>query len=432
MSIYKYISPIEQPSGSFRLIDWIEKNFYSTDYNEFKCLVAFAKVNPFFKLHNSIQHWNSCGKGSNVVIGIDHKATSYQALQYALANFDSVDILNVKYSTFHPKLYIFKGPTKATAYYGSSNFTSGGLETNFEGGIIIDYTFPSDQHDFDQIMNCYLSIASPTSPLSCVIRLTTTNLAILKASGLLLDESPRTPSPRTSTATGSSTTSPTLFGSFSVKPAKPIPKNIMDAAAKSAGIVMNPVRYSLKRRSGSTSPASTAITPTSPPIIVPIIADTLVIQINPHDNGEVFLSKNALVQNPAFFGYPFTGRTIPKKTSNPSYPQRVPDPIVNINVFDTTGTLVSSTQNYNLNMIEYTRNAEVRITIKRSLLSKLHFSKGSTNYPILAMKKSSLPGIDYELNFYEYCGIVYNSYLAVCNQTLPSGGKSVPRKMGWL
>ena len=33
MSLYQYIHPIDQPSGVFRLIDWMEANSLSTDYD---------------------------------------------------------------------------------------------------------------------------------------------------------------------------------------------------------------------------------------------------------------------------------------------------------------------------------------------------------------------------------------------------------------
>ena len=141
MASHRYLCPLDQPIGSFRLIDWIEQNFQSKKFYSFKCQVAFAKIKPFYKLHESIQKWNMDGKSSEITIGIDHNGTSYQALQYALSNFDIVNIIHANYSTFHPKLYIFQGKTNATAYYGSSNFTTGGLETNFEGGIIIRWRF---------------------------------------------------------------------------------------------------------------------------------------------------------------------------------------------------------------------------------------------------------------------------------------------------
>ena len=82
MSKLSFVHPIDQPSGTFRLIDWLEKNFLDSNYQNFRCLIAFAKIKPFYKLHSAIQTWNNAGKTSEAIIGIDHKGTSYQALQY--------------------------------------------------------------------------------------------------------------------------------------------------------------------------------------------------------------------------------------------------------------------------------------------------------------------------------------------------------------
>ena len=420
MPTYRYVRPLDQPSGAFRLIDWMESNFQSDDYQSFKCLAAFAKIKPFYKLHESIQRWNAKGNASEAVFGIDHKGTSYQALQYALANFDIVNVLHVDYSTFHPKLYIFQGSRKASAYYGSSNFTSGGLETNFEGGVIIDFLFPDDQTDFDNLMDAFLSVSSP--PLPCAMRLTADSLADMRARGLLLDESAK---PKASSASPESATIP-AFGGFTIKPPRPIPKSVMEAAAASAGIVMEPVKRPRRR---TAAPPTSVV---SPQIVMPVLPDGFVIQVIPHHNGEILLSKVAVEQNRPFFGFPFTGETVPKKAGNPTYPQREPDPVVNIKVYDKTGALANAVSNYPLNTIYYARKSEIRITITPSILEALRVASITTNYPILVMRRSAEPERDYELAFYECGSPVYDSYLAVCNQTLPSGGKPAARKMGWI
>lgn len=431
----QFINPMDQPTGNFRLLDWLESNFLDTNYNHFRSVVAFAKINPFYKLHTSIQTWNSNNKSSEAIIGIDHKGTSYQALQYAIANFDTVRILHVNYCTFHPKLYIFYGPNKATAYYGSGNFTPGGLETNFEGGVILKFDLPADQIKFIELLNCYTSLISTAVP--CTTVLTQQFLDYLFNCGLLMDESkpvspvvrPATPSSLNGSinTTGTTNAMPPLFSPFSVKPARSIPKDIMRAAAIGAGISLNMPQRSAKK---GISSASTPKVVT--PVTIPVIPSGFVIQLAPHHNGEIFLSKQGINQNPTFFGYPFSGLTVPKKASNPAYPQRIPDPIVNIRVFDSTGTLVHTENLYNLNMVYYASKAEIRITITHSILSGLRYVNGSTDYPILVMRTSSDPRCDYDMDFYAKGSSDYNNYLAICNQVLPSGGKTIARRMGWF
>lgn len=441
MANFKYINPLDQPTGVFRLIDWLESNFLCDDFQHFCCLVAFAKIKPFYKLHNSIQLWNGKGKDSKAIIGIDHKGTSIQALQYALSNFDNVDILHLKYATFHPKLYLFYGATKASAYYGSSNFTSGGLETNFEGGVLIDFELPNDQTAFNDLLNQFNVLSAPTC--SCSTTLTPAFLNILISKNLLLDETIASPRTTASAATPSSGATPSatsssgaLFGTIPIKPARPIPKSIMLSAASSSGIVINPPRRTSKKSSAKIAKGISASTSKSAPkasssYIIPVVVDGFVIQVSPHNNGEIHLSKLATDQNAPFFHYPFTGMTVPKKPSNPSYPQCVPDPIVNIRVFDSTGSLVNTVLNYSLNTIYYTKKSEIRITITPSILNGLNLAP-TANYPILVMRTSAIPGCDYDLDFYAEGSTDYNNYLALCNQSLPSGVKPSPRKMGWF
>ena len=116
-----------------------------------------------------------------------------------------------------------------------------------------------------------------------------------------------------------------LFGGIHVKPARSIPKNVMVSAASSAGILLT----SPQKGNSHPSVSSTGITPNSAtpiaPTIMPVITNGLVIQVTPHHNGEIHLSKIAVNQNPTFFDYPFTGMTVPKKAGNPTYPQRVPE-----------------------------------------------------------------------------------------------------------
>lgn len=433
MSTNRYLCPIDQPMGTFRLLDWLESNFQSDEYNSFKCQVAFAKIKPFYKLHESIQKWNLKGNCSEIIVGIDHKGTSFQALQYALANFDFVNIIHARYSTFHPKLYIFCGETKATAYYGSSNFTTGGLETNFEGGIIVDFELPKDQGEFNSLLHSYSFFSSPD--YSCITRLSASLLTDLKTRGFLLDESVkgRSSTSNNSTASNETNTTTDLSNGLVIKPARSIPKNVMTAAAKSAGIIMKSEK-NVKRRNNESSSFQSQDTVSSETdsVVLPVITDGFVIQVIPHHNGEILLSKMAIDQNRPFFGFPFTGQTVPKKIGNPTYPQRVPDPIVNIGVYNKSGELINSVAKYPLNTIYYTKKSEIRITITPSILAGLNVESITTNYPILVMKSSSISGCDYDLDFYEYGSSTYEGYLAICNQTLPSGGKPVPRKMGWI
>src|SRR5205085_2252108 len=109
----------------------------------------------------------------------------------------------------------------------------------------------------------------------------------------------------------------------------------------------------------TTSPQARTTTRQAPATLAAIVSsEALVIQIVPHHNGEVFLSKIAVNQNPGFFGFPFRGITTPKIARNPSYPQRVPDPVVNITVYDAAGNVTLTRTAFELNTVYYSTKSE--------------------------------------------------------------------------
>lgn len=193
-----------------------------------------------------------------------------------------------------------------------------------------------------------------------------------------------------------------------IKPPSPLPKGL----------------FVKKKKPTKAKPVSRS---TAPRTASPVIADSLVIQILPHENGEIFLSKRALDQNPDFFGYPFSGRTTPKKGSNTSYPQRQPDPVVRFMVFNTRGNPKRILDSFGLNMVHYEKKSDVRITVPPEV------AKSIPDYSILVMRQVEEDArLDYEIEVFPPKHSRYEDFLQVCNQTLPSGGKKKPRRMGWL
>lgn len=407
----RLINANQQPTGEFRVLDWLQNCLMDSDYTNFKCAVAFAKINPLLKLDRQIIDWRSNAKSLEAIVGIDHQGTSVQALAYMLEHFSGTHLLHTAYSTFHPKMYLFYGADKAALYVGSNNLTPGGLETNFESGVLIELTIADNPEFFVQLLTSFDDLL-PGRNAACV-PLTRTLLDNLFTNGLLMNEVPReheasAPPPRERHGPPASAVLREIFGPFHVKPPRPIPK----------GTVERIIRANREPR------APRAITPIEQPSR--IVAGRFVIQIAPHHNGEVFLSKTAINQNPDFFGFPFTGMTTPKIATNPSYPQRIPDPVVNITVYYGTGALAYQVAGYNLNTVFYEPKSEIRITISPEILTHV------PEYSILVMTNSDEETYDYDMTIFAPGSDQYNEYLAVCDQQLPSGGKKKARRMGWL
>ncbi|TLD40222.1 MAG: hypothetical protein JETT_3520 [Candidatus Jettenia ecosi] len=410
-----FLRPIDQPTGKQRLLHELAGCLQSHHYSQFKLAVGFAKVGPLARLTIPLRKWKKSGKTVEGIFGIDHLGTSQQALQFALTEFNRAYINRVassRQSTFHPKLYIFYGDTLAIGFYGSHNLTVGGTETNFEGGVKIEFdrSIASDEKTFQDLLECWTSLLPDKCPATEL--LTQSVFDDYLRDGLLLDEKHSTR--HTSPPLLTRHTNKPSAASFKVKPPSSLPKEIL---TESAG---KPAKAKAKTKGPKTK---------IPPVVTVFPSGTLVIQIIPHHNGEIFLSKNAINQNPDFFEFPFAGQTVPKKSSNKSYPQHIPDPIVNITVYDKNGNSLPNLERplFHLNMVYYEAKSEIRITVNPELAREI------PRYSVLVMSRpEEQANYDYDMEVYYPGSDLFNDYSSVCNQTLPSGGADKPRKMGWL
>jgi len=413
MAEISFIKPCDQPEGNLRLLECLRELLASDEFDDLKIVVAFAKIGPLLRLLPEIEKWIAKSKTIQAVFGIDHSGTSLQALDFALAHFNDVYVVHATAPfspTFHPKVYIFSGSRCVTAYIGSNNLTVGGTETNFEACTSLSMHIPEDRELIDDVREFW------DDALKFALKLDPSLLSQLANDGLLLDETEGSTS-QSQPSGKKKPDSQVSFPKLKCKPASPIPAGI--ARAKRA-------RKTLVQKKKITSKAKT---PSIKEVDVPTInARNLVIQIIPHHNGEIFLSKTAVDQDPAFFGWPFTGQTTPKKAGNPPYPQREPDPIVTLSVFDSDDKIVLKHNSFNLNTIYYATKSEIRITVPPDVVRNV---PPDHPYPIMVMSLGEAD-LDYEINIFLSGSNSYDQYLDVCNQSMPSGGKSVPRKFGWL
>jgi hypothetical protein len=328
--------------------------------------------------------------------------TSRQALEFALHRFDRTYIAYTPAnSTFHPKFYIAYGQRRATIVCGSHNMTVGGTETNLEAGIEVTFNRQDEEEDFQQALAMWNSLLPENCALA--LRLDAALLEDLLRDGLVCDET------LVAAAQGAGRRAAATRAHGRFANIAPVPASAIPAGA----FPRTPTRSTAR---GATRPP--------PSIVAAPGVRALLIQIVPHHNGEVFLSKLAVNQNPGFFGFPFTGLTVPKKRSNVAYPQRVPDPLVNITVYDRRGGLVFSREAYPLNTVYYETKAEIRITLSLDIVT--HIPK----FSILVMRQGTIN--DYDIEIYAPGSVIYAQHLRVCNQTMPSGGAAQARRMGWL
>ncbi len=409
MPSFSILSPLDQPLGNRRLLDDLKKCLADNALTEFGFSVAFAKVGPLYRLQELLYQWRSAGKRASGIFGIDHNGTSLQALQFALDHLDDVYYTQYRGHSFHPKLYWFRGEKKAVAFIGSNNLTVGGTEINFEAAIELEFSLPEESAEFEKIHTMYASLL----PKNCVATrvITMEILAKLESEGLLLDETKKASS---GAGIGKHKLGPPSEENFKlpVKPASSLPSHIVFGKG--------PKKKDLAKKAEAIKVQADAVDVTKP--LVPVSG--IALQIKPHHNGEIFLSKIAAQQNPAFFGMPFTGQTTPKKGKNKGYPQRMPDPVCNILVFGANNAILFSTLKYALNTVFYTAKSEIRVTAS-PLVPYV------PEYSVMVMTLSEDSDVDYELQIFTPDSPDYDKWLAVCDQKMPGGGKT-PRNFGWF
>ncbi len=96
-------------------------------------------------------------------MGLSQRLTSQQALELLLKYADNCHVFfeENSFTSFHPKVYIFENELRGLVFLGSSNLTSGGLYTNHELDIRLDFDFSiatdkKDFQDFHELFDKYL------------------------------------------------------------------------------------------------------------------------------------------------------------------------------------------------------------------------------------------------------------------------------------
>lgn len=125
------------------------KQFESNVYESFTCLVAFASYGGVSALTKYIEEGKAKGMKIKVVLGVDQKATSKEALEEVLTwDVDARIYHTSSNNIFHPKVYLFENRDIFTLIVGSNNLTVPGLVQNIECSLLIKDTIdPSSVHD---------------------------------------------------------------------------------------------------------------------------------------------------------------------------------------------------------------------------------------------------------------------------------------------
>jgi hypothetical protein len=99
-------------------------------------------------IEHAIRQLRAQRKSVRALIGIDQHGGTEEALRLAVSMFSDARVYHdtAPFRTFHPKLYVVEGRSRARAIVGSGNLTEGGLETNYELAVEanLDITIAAD------------------------------------------------------------------------------------------------------------------------------------------------------------------------------------------------------------------------------------------------------------------------------------------------
>lgn len=171
----------------------ISKTLKSKRYLDFKVVVAYSRNSGIGRIYNDLLDFSNIGGKTSIIAGIDQKNTSYQALinlkTFAKRNLYIHHDRNYNI-TFHSKLYIFGNDDIEKIIIGSSNFTAGGLYSNYETNIniVLDSTKESQNLKY-QISNYWKDLIEDENTLYA----DTVLLEELFKKGSIMDETKRQP-----------------------------------------------------------------------------------------------------------------------------------------------------------------------------------------------------------------------------------------------
>jgi HKD family nuclease len=106
----------------------------------FTACVAWSQPSGIQHLRRRVQEIERRGGTTEAVVGIDGGIATPEGLEDALEAFGSVHIFHdVGLRTFHPKIYVVVKSSSRLIAVGSSNLTQGGLFTNYEASLAVEF-----------------------------------------------------------------------------------------------------------------------------------------------------------------------------------------------------------------------------------------------------------------------------------------------------
>ena len=115
-------------------------------YELVTAVVAWARFRGIRRISDELDALRARGGVARLIVGIDEGIATRPGLILALRHFSEVYVLHDRPGlTFHPKLYLAEGKTSAALLVGSGNLTAGGLFSNYEAALQVEFSLPEER-----------------------------------------------------------------------------------------------------------------------------------------------------------------------------------------------------------------------------------------------------------------------------------------------
>jgi HKD family nuclease len=429
---------ISQPYSEESLGSVLLAGLSSEKWDTFLASIAFVKRSGTTHIKAKLHTFAKNGT-VRISVGVDHGGTSLEGVEDLWGalngNGELFLVHHVRpkgdrvHHSFHPKVYLFRNDSEALLVVGSGNLTQGGLFGNYEAALCAELDLANAEHreladSTIRVLDLWANVKWP----QCVLATPQTILRAFSEGHLPREATIRARQATSLPTSGSGPPGGSQGPTFAPAPVPPPPPPPEPSPVFVAPVssTLEPLKPTPKKKSVQAPTSTSTSTSTSPTPEPEPNHSVLYIEVIPHHNGEVFLSKSAIKDDPGFFGHPFEGETIPRRANTAPYPMRVPDPIVNITVFDDGDVPTHSVTGHPLNMVEYSRKAEIRITLVERMQDEI------PEMSLLVMKRlDPTAGAEYSLEFYPPGSPTYGSLSSELTESMPSGGRGFGRRYGW-
>lgn len=148
-------------AGAFGLGERITDHLANERLTHLTIAVAWARRSGVARIADDLKRFRARGGRVEVIVGIDEGGATLEGLNLIRELSDRTWVFHdPQGGTFHPKAYVFKGPSAAVAVVGSANLTRGGLYSNYEVSLELELDLPAERSVLEDIESWFEQIRS--------------------------------------------------------------------------------------------------------------------------------------------------------------------------------------------------------------------------------------------------------------------------------